>query len=128
MAITYHIEIEKPLLRVTASGKDENLEQVIEYGMAVVNAAFSSGCTKVLCNEQELEYSLGTIDTFESARFISEAAPGVAKVVIVCREEQIEDAALWETVAINRGLTVKVFKQLAEAEKWLIVSSPETVK
>ena len=119
MAIEYNLEIENNLLRVTASGKDDNLEQVQEYGMAIIRAAIEHNVSKVLCDEQELEYSLGTFDTYESAKFIAEVAPKVAKVAIICKSDQYDDAHFWETVASNRGLHIRVFKNLSEAEEWL---------
>jgi hypothetical protein len=119
MAITYNFAIDSNLLRVKTFGKDDNLEQVIEYGSAIIQYSLSSGCTRILCDETELEYTLGTFDTFESAKFISENAPKIAKVAIVCKSEQIQDAEFWETVAVNRGLSVKVFKTVLDAEEWI---------
>lgn len=120
MAISYTIEADDGLLRVVATGKDDNLRQVKDYGYAVLSAAISMRCPKVLCDERELIYSLGTFDTFESARYISELTPDIAKVAIVCNPEFIKDAGFWETVAINRGLHVRVFKTMADAENWLM--------
>ncbi len=119
MAISYKIETDNGILRVVASGKDDNLKQVKDYGFAVLSAALSTGCTNVLCDERELIYSLGTFDSFESAKYISELTPDIAKVAIVCNPEYIKDADFWETVAINRGLHVRVFKTMTDAENWL---------
>lgn len=119
MAIKYNFAINSNLLRVKALGKDDNLGQVIEYGFAIIQYALSTGCSRILCDETELEYTLGTLDTFESAKFISENAPRIAKVAIVCKSEQIQDAQFWETVAVNRGVSVKVFKGMREAEEWI---------
>lgn len=119
MAINYTFENEAKLLKVKASGKDDTVEQVIEYGMAVLNAAISLECIKVLCDETELQYSIGTFDTYESARIISQNAPNIAQVAIVCNPLQIEDADFWSTVASNRGLHVRVFKTIDEANSWL---------
>lgn len=120
MSINYTFSNDEPILRVVASGMDDNLEQVMGYGMAVMAAAIQSGCSRVLCNELELEYKLGTFDTFESARLISENAPSIARVAIVCNAKNIKDALFWETVASNRGLLVRVFRNIPEAEEWLI--------
>ena len=119
MSISYTIKVDCELLRVTASGEDDILEEVKEYGMAVIGAAIQYGVSKVLCNEMDLRYLLGTFDTYESARLIAEAAPKIAHVAIVCREENFEDAHFWETVAINRGLQIRVFKDIVAAERWL---------
>jgi len=119
MAIQFQIECSNSVLRVKASGKDENLEQVENYGMAIVAAANSYGCIKILCDETELEYSLDTFDSFEAAKFIAEHAPKISKTAIVCKPSSFVDAAFWETVAVNRGMHVKMCKTLDEAEEWL---------
>lgn len=119
MAINYSFSVSGKFLRVTATGKDESLEEVENYGMAIIKAAVSSACTSILCDERKLIYNLGTIDTFESAKFISENAPKVAKVAVVCRAQDYSDAVFWETVAVNRGLQVKMFKKVDDAEQWL---------
>jgi hypothetical protein len=119
MAIEYSIGNTAGFLKVTAKGKDENLQEVMDYGHAIVDAAVHHGVAKVLCDETELEYALGTMDIFESARYISEIAPKIARIAIACKPEQTYDAGFWETVAVNRGLRVKMFKTVADAEKWL---------
>ncbi len=120
MAIHYKFDVEKDLLKVTATGQDDSIEDVKAYGLAIMKSAMETNCRKILCNESDLHYQLDTFDNFESAKFISENAPGVAKVAIVCNPRFIADAAFWETVAVNRGLQVKFFKTLHDAKEWLI--------
>lgn len=81
--------------------------------------AIQSQCKQVLCNELKLEYRLGTIDLFQSGKFIAESAPHVGRVAIVTTEEQLPDVKFWENVVNNRGLRVKVFSSLHEAKVWL---------
>jgi len=119
MSIQYVFNDDFPLLRVKASGKDDDLEDVQNYGIAIIQSAVSSGCTLVLCDETDLEYTLGTFDTYQAATFLAEHAPKISKTAIVCKLQHMSDAAFWETVAVNRGLQVKVFKSLQEAEGWL---------
>lgn len=119
MTIEYQIVPEGSLLRVTASGRDDNLEEVKNYGMAIIDAALTNHCTRVLCDESQLEYRLSTIENYESAEFIARKAPHVGKVAIVYNPTYLKDARFWETVAVNRGLTVCFFKTLEEAEAWL---------
>ena len=118
MGIAYNFVVENELLRVKASGKDGNLDEVKAYGMSI-KAALDHGSEKVLCDESGLEYTLGTIDTFESACYISEYAPKIARIAIVCRSEDYDAAVFWQTVAVNRGLLVKVFNRVDIAEEWL---------
>lgn len=95
------------------------MEEVVRYGMATIQAAQAAGCRRVLCDELDLTYRLGTFDTFTAAETISLHAPHVACVAIVCQPQSLADAEFWETVAANRGLTVRVFLDCASAEAWL---------
>ena len=119
MAIEFHCTIENTLLLVKTSGYDESLEEVQQYGLALIQACQEHGVTRVLCDESELEYRLGTLDIFESAAFMSQAAPEVARAAIVCNPRHAADAQFWETVAVNRGLQVRFFPDIEKARAWL---------
>jgi len=122
MAIRYMIEIDGDLLRVKASGNDDNLEQVKEYGQAIIDAAKKHNATRALCDESDLRYELDTFDTFESAKYIAEHVPQMVKLAIVCTGEQMDDALIWETTAVNHGLQVRVFNSIRDAELWFAPS------
>ena len=119
MAISYTFTLNGETLYVKTQGSDESLEEVVQYGMAIIQAAQASGCRRVLCDELELTYRLGTLDTFTAAETISHRAPRVGRVAIVCNPQHFSDAKFWETVAVNRGLMVCVFPALPEADAWL---------
>ncbi len=119
MAIEFEMQVEGTTLVVTVRGYDESVEEVQQYGMAIVEAAQQHGCTRALCIESDLEYRLGTFDIYQAASFISEHARSVGRAAILCNERFIEDAHFWETVATNRGVAVRVFKNEAAARQWL---------
>ena len=119
MAITFQIKMENNILVVVSSGFDESLKEVQEYGMAIYQAAIMNKCSRILCDERELEYRLNTLDTFKSAEYISESVPTLARVALVCKPDNINDASFWETVAVNRGLQVRIFTDRDKAEKWI---------
>lgn len=102
-----------------AVGFDETAEQTQAYGMALIAECVQRGITRVLCDERDLEYRLSTIDTYAVATAVVSHAPRVARVAIVCNPASVEDAQFWENVAVNRGLTVKVFKEMDAARQWL---------
>ncbi len=126
MAIYFTTMVEENTLVVHATGFDENLSQVRDYGLAIIDAAKEHSVTHVLCDERELEYRLGTFDTYEAAAFISSQAPSVVKAAIICRADALTDALFWETVAVNRGLMVRVFKEMAPAKAWLDGLEPDS--
>jgi hypothetical protein len=119
MVIEYQITVEDDLLRVTAAGSDDSLEEVQSYGMAVIHAALESGCRRVVCDETRLVYSLDTFDTFKYGVFIAAQAPRLARLALVINPDQARDIAFWETVVINRGLQVRIFDNAQAAEDWV---------
>ena len=119
MAIEFTTTVEDDTLVVKACGFDERLEQVQQYGMDIIQACLQQQVSRVLCDECDLEYRLSTFDTYAAAEFIAENAPLIAKVAIVCNPAFIKDALFWETVAVNRGLTIQVFKDIDAARRWL---------
>lgn len=72
--------------------------------------------SRILCDERDLEYRLGTTDTFRAAEFIAASAPRVA---LVCAEQNLPDAGFRVDVTVNRGLKARVFTDLDEAHAWL---------
>ena len=119
MAIAYRSKMEKGLLIIIASGRDESVQQVIEYGASVIDLALATGATRVLCDERDLECALGTVDTFQAAQAIAERAPKIIRVAIVCGPKFLALGKFWETVLVNRSLKVLVDTDMARARKWL---------
>jgi hypothetical protein len=119
MAIKFATTVQGDTLFVKASGFDENPEEVQQYGLALIAECQLHGVTRVLCDERELEYRLNTFDTYEAAVVVADRAPRVARAAIVCQPRLFKEALGWETYAVNRGLTVRVFDDLDEARSWL---------
>jgi hypothetical protein len=122
MAINYTMTVEDGILVVNASGFDESLAEVEQYGMAIIRETLQSGVRKVLCDELDLRYRLVTFDTFAAAEFIVENAPDIAangRVAIVCSPRDIDDAIFFENVVVNRGMTLRVFNDTELARTWL---------
>jgi hypothetical protein len=113
------MEVQGDILRVRASGRDDDLEDVKRYGQAVIEKLVESGCRGVLCDERALAYAIGTVDAYEYAKFVTQNCPRVAKVAVVPHPDFMGDAKFWETATWNRGLQVRVFSDIEEAEKWL---------
>lgn len=125
MAIAMTTELEGDTLLVHASGFDETLSQVRDYGLAVIQAALAHRVARVLCDEQQLEYRLGVTDTYQAAKLMAASAPTVARVAIVTNPRCVEDARFFEDVAVNRGLTLKAFTDMAAARIWLKEENPD---
>ena len=119
MAINYTLSIEDKTLKVVATGKDDNLQDVKNYSQAVIEEAIKHQCNFVFCDERNLEYSLSMIDTYRLAEEASKKAKRTARIAIVCNEKYIEEGKFYETVASNRGVRVLVTSDYELAVSWL---------
>jgi hypothetical protein len=113
------MRVEGGTLFVVATGRDDSLDEVKAYGAAVLDAAAAHACTRVLCDERGLEYALGTLDTYEYAKYIAERSPLVGKAAVACGYGSESEGAFWEDVAANRGVRVRVFNDVGAARAWL---------
>lgn len=119
MAISFSFQLDNDILSVFAEGKDDHSQDVIHYAMAIRDEAIRQNTKKILCDERNLVYALGTFNTYEVAEFTSYNVPKVAKVAIVCNPENLSEANFYETVVVNRGLELKVFTDMEAARNWL---------
>lgn len=119
MGIHYSAKVDGDVLVVTATGFDESADEVRQYGLWVIGEGKRTGVARILCDERELEYRLSTLDTYATAAFIAAEAPRLARVAIVCSPRSMDDARFFENVAVNRGLTVRAFEDIAEARAWV---------
>ena len=124
MAIHHDLTVKGDTLEARAWGFDESLEDVQSYGLAIIQACREQGVTRVLCDERELEYRLNTFEHYEAAEFIAQQVPAVAKAAIVCNPQSLPAADLYEDVAVNRGLMLRIFTDIDQAWAWLEDTAP----
>jgi hypothetical protein len=125
---TYRFMVErKPgYLHVSVTGHN-TVENVRRSLREVVDACTQHACSRVLFEEHLKGPSLGTVPVFE---IVSEgsrnAAPVVSQIAYVDTNPE-HDASLMsfaETVAVNRGVRMRLFATVAEAAAWL-AGTPE---
>lgn len=119
MPISFDHKLEGELLKITTQGSDDSLEDVYRYGMAILGLAIEHQCKLVLCDERNLAYKLSTMDTYELAEIASREAKFVQKIAVICNEKYLQNARFYETVAQNRGLTIRVTSEEEDALNWL---------
>jgi hypothetical protein len=119
MAISFEHNIEGNTLKIKAHGYDESIADVEEYGFAILSLVIQNGCRHVLCDERDLEYRLSTSDTFDLAEVAAREAKQVEKIAVICDKRFMNEAAFYETVAQNRGLTIRVSADEKSIMEWL---------
>ena len=119
MSLNYTFKVEDNLLTVRASGKGNNLEEVLNYTKAVIGKAIENQSHFIFCDERELSHDLGVVDTVLLAEKTKAAAPDVAKVAILYDKGELDKGEFYETVTANRGLSIFVTDDKEKAMDWL---------
>ncbi len=121
MPLEVRIEPRPDYLHVRVTGENSE-ENVLAYLRAVREACRERGCAAVLIEEHLDGPGLGEAAIFS---IVSRAAPETAPLIrcIAYVDTNPEHAAgrmaFAENVAVNRGVNVRVFPAVSEAEAWL---------
>jgi hypothetical protein len=106
-------------LHAVVTGKNSK-ENVLNYLKEVLRECASRNYSKVLIEERLGGPRLGTLDVFSvSSEGASKALGKLKAMAYVDINAEGNLMKFAETVAVNRGLPVRVFSTVAEAEKWL---------
>lgn len=107
-------------LHVTVTG-DNTPDDVLGYLGEVRNACIEHSCPSVLIEENLRGPSMETLELFLIVAKAAQPSPSVRRIayVDVNPEHDLDRMKFAETVAVNRGMQVRVFASIPDAEQWL---------
>jgi hypothetical protein len=120
--MTYQLTIEqKPgFLHATVTG-DNSRATVTQYLADVLVECRTRNSFRVLVEERLEGPRLGTTDVFRIASDEGRKALGIVKAIAYVDVNAQGDLMQFaETVARNRGVRMRVFRTVPEAERWLV--------
>jgi hypothetical protein len=106
-------------ISVNGTNSADNVRQILGD---VIAACAQHGCPRVLFEEHLLGPSIGAVEAFEIVSEGSDSARPIVQQVAYVDTNPEHDSSLLEfveTVAVNRGIHVRVFATVREAEAWL---------
>lgn len=116
---TLQFEQRDDYLYVFVSGPTDNLDVSTRSWKRIHAKVAELGRERVLV-EEEFPNQLTTMEMFKVAELISDLFRGEARIAHVDRRAaDIDLNKFGETVAVNRGVSGRVFDNVRDAEKWL---------
>jgi len=128
--MTYKLTItQKPTyLHATITGENTK-DNVVRYLDELLGECVARGCFRALIEERLEGPRLRTLDVFEIVSLGSRRALGMLTALAYVDMHAEGDLMHFaETSALNRGVPIMVFSDLAEAEKWLLGTAHKTRK
>ena len=119
MALRYEVTVEPGFIRVAVS-RPVTAENIRQFCLEVPELARKSGVSKVLLDQRRIPSALNSMERFKYATEFAEYFRGLQ--VACVQENPLRDPQHFgETVAVNRGVNLRVFSTLEEAYGWLEV-------
>lgn len=120
MDYTFSVERKASYLHVRVGGENTG-ENVRRYLRDILAACAAHACARVLIEEHLVGGSLSTLEMFSIVSQGSAAAATVGPIAYVDTNPEHDRQLLRfaESVALNRGMQMKVFATVREAAVWL---------
>ena len=132
MEITLRVDLEHQLLHVTYIGQF-SLAAAEETFQQLLDALVKDKLRKVLIDGRQIVGDPEPLERFYYGKYAADAVSqtinrlriDVPRFAYVLREPVLDPNRFGETVAVNRGMRVRTFDDLKQAEWWLGVSATE---
>ena len=125
MSYKLTIEEKSGYLHVKVTGANTK-ENVLRYVSEIQAACIEKQRNKVLIEENLIGPSLGTLNIFDITSTKGEEAARLGfklAYVDINKQHDMDVLQFGEVVARNRGLEIRVFQTVSEAELWLVEPS-----
>lgn len=115
----FEIEVieQSGILRITLKGPGTHAH-LLHAVAAIINETKSREIWHVLCDAMALTPPLGAFEKFEAGVELARGADRRMRMAVLARAEAID--YIFEDVTRNRGVSVAVFSNEAEALQWLL--------
>lgn len=105
---------------IEAAGQ-QDLRANIKIAEAAIKECVNSGKERALINVQHMSGSTGPLEDYELAKILDTWVTRnvIKKAALLERPELFESALFLETALHNRGMDLKAFAELKQAEEWI---------
>jgi len=97
-----------------------NIDRLVEVAPEVARLCKEQNCRRVLNDMSAASFELSLVDMFDSPRLLDESGVSRATKRALVLPESFTEAEFLQTVTLNRGHTLKVFRDREEAKRWLL--------
>ena len=119
MSLEYDFEVEGDLLIVRTSGHDDDINEAVAYGEAIIRNCVENKCSRLLIDETDMTDVLDIVSQYQMVQRLRPLIPYQLSVAIVANPDHYQDTSFGTMVAENRGIRVKVFTTMEDAKEWL---------
>ena len=124
MPLDFSIEVDGDQLLVTTSGFDDNVDEAVSYGEAIIGSCIENKCSKMLVDESKMTAVLDPVNQYQMVQRLKSLIPYELSIALVANMEHYEDTSFGGMVAENRGVNIRIFTSVEAALVWLHQQQP----
>jgi hypothetical protein len=115
-------ELKEKYLLVIGHGARKNLAAISEAAAQIYSKIQETESRYLLVDYTELKINLHLNDAFNIVKRYETSHPGLKNVIISVAfgVNSVEFVQYWKEIGKQRGFFIEIFKDLKEAEKWLL--------
>lgn len=125
MSMTLKLSVNPKLIHSTVTG-EFSLDEAKRIFLETLDVVAEHKIEKVIVDGQQLSGELNTTERFYYAEFMSQSVMNFARTrswapqfAFVLKTPVLDQNKFGETVAVNRGMNVRVFGNMEDAFEWL---------
>ena len=122
MAIVYRSEKRKDYLYLLGEGTEEGLEEDKQIHQMIVDLCKEHNCHRVLIDDQKVIYTASIISIYQLAEHYAKVGSPryIKRAAVVASRAYQETNAFFEDTTRNRGINLRLFYRVEDAEEWLL--------
>ena len=122
MAISYKSENRPGYIYFLGEGIEAGLEENQQIHQMIIDICKSHKCDHVMIDDREVTYTASIFSIYELAKFYATVgAPRYLKrAAVIANPKYNETNEFFENTTRNRGIDLRLFHNIEEAEAWLL--------
>jgi len=122
MTIQYKIDVRSEYLYFAGEGIEGDLEENKQIHEMIVKLCKDQKCGRVLIDDRNVIYTASISSLYELTKYYATVdLPGQIKHAAVVVNPRYKDTnTFFENAARNRGIDLRIFHRIEDAEAWLI--------
>ena len=122
MTISYKSENRQDYIYFLGEGIEDGLEENKQIHQMIINTCKSHKCNHVLIDDREVTYTASIFSIYQLAKFYTTAdiPRYIKRAAVVVNPKHNETNEFFENTTRNRGVDLRIFHRIEEAEAWLL--------
>ena len=121
MSINYTIENRRDYIYLMGEGIEVSLDENKQIHQMIVNICKDHNCERVLIDDRNVTYTATILSLYQLAEYYAKVdiPRQINRAAILANPKYKETNNFFEDTSRNRGINLRLFYDLEEAEQWL---------